>query len=139
MKSFHQKLALMLCCVLFSFLFIGCNQKTEEIKKIKDLEFTVVEEADIPEELLNSINEKKTTPFRMTYSNENYLYIVRGYGEQKSGGYSITVDELFLTENSIYFKSTLKGPGPKDLVTQVVTYPYIVVKTEFIDKKVVFE
>lgn len=140
MKHFYvRKIALALCCILITLSFIGCKQKKEEITKLKDLEFTVVEEADLPEELLTSINEKKATPFRMTYSNDSYLYIVRGYGEQKSGGYSIAVNDLFLTDNSIYFKTTLIGPGQDDLVTQVVTYPYIVVKTEFLDKKVVFD
>lgn len=133
-----KKAALILGLTFILIILSGCKKQEEEIVKIKDLEFTVVEEADLPEELLKSINEKKSTPFKMTYSNDNYLYIVRGYGEQKSGGYSISVDNLFLAENGIYFESTLIGPGQNDLVTQVISHPYIAVKLEFIDKKVVF-
>lgn len=134
-----KRFFIILCLLLIPLLFIGCNKEKEEITKLQDLEFTVVEEADLPEELLTSINEKKSTPFRMTYSNDNYLYIIRGYGEQRSGGYSITVNDLFLANNGIYFKTTLLGPGKDELVTQVVTHPYIVVKMEFMDKKVIFD
>ncbi len=138
-QQFFKKIALLLCCILISSVFFGCKKEQSEVKKLNDLEFTVVEEADLPEELLTSINEKKSTPFKMTYSNDNYLYIVRGYGEQRSGGYSITADELFLAEDGIHFKTTLLGPGKDEPVTQVMTYPFIVVKTEFLDQKVIWD
>ncbi len=122
-----------------SLLFTGCKSENTDIKKIKDLEFTVVEDADVPEQLMQIINEKKKEPFKMSYSNADNLYIVVGYGEQPTGGYSISVDELFLTSNAVYIDTNLIGPSEKDYVTNAVTYPYVVVKTEFIDKSVVFK
>lgn len=120
-------------------LFTGCKSENTDVKKIKDLEFTVVEDADVPEQLMQIINEKKKEPFKMSYSNEDNLYIVVGYGEQSTGGYSISVDELFLTSNAVYIDTNLIGPSETDYVTNAVTYPYVVVKTEFIDKSVVFQ
>lgn len=117
----------------------GCKKDESEIKKLKDLEFTVVEDADLPGELKEIIDEKKEKPFRLHYSNNESLYIVVGYGKQNSGGYSIAVEELFLTNNAIYIDTNLIGPSQDDLVTQGVTYPYIVVKLEYMDKKIVFE
>lgn len=117
----------------------GCKTDDGEIKKLKDLEFTVVEDADLPGELKEIIDEKKENPFKLSYSNKDYLYIVVGYGKQNSGGYSIAVDELFLTDNAIYIDTNLIGPSQDDMVTQGVTYPYVVVKLEFLDKSVVFE
>jgi hypothetical protein len=119
-------------------LFTGCKSEDTDIKKIKDLEFTVVEDADVPPQLMEIINEKKKTPFKMSYSNTDNLYIVVGYGEQPTGGYSISVDDLFLTSNAVYIDTNLIGPSEKDYVTNAITYPYVVVKTEFIDKRVVF-
>lgn len=119
-------------------LFTGCKSEKTDIKKIKDLEFTVVEDADVPEQLMEIINEKKKEPFKMSYANTDNLYIVVGYGEQPTGGYSISVDDLYLTSNAVYIDTNLIGPSEKDYVTNAVTYPYVVVKTEFIDKKVVF-
>ena len=134
-----RKLFLLIMIVIAIYGLSGCKKEDTEIKKIRDIEFTVVEDADLPGELKEVIDEKKENPFKITYSNKDYLYIVVGYGKQNSGGYSIAVEELYLTDNAIYIATNLIGPSKDDLVTQGVTYPYIVVKTEFIDKSVVFE
>lgn len=132
------RLLLLLLLAAAMFALAACGEKEEEIKKIKDLDFTVVEEADLPEELLAKIEEKKAQPFKLTYATTEYLYIVQGYGEKPSGGYSIAVNELFLAENAICFQSELIGPAADEAVTQALTHPYIAVKIKFVDKKVVF-
>ncbi|HHT89044.1 MAG TPA: protease complex subunit PrcB family protein [Clostridiales bacterium] len=138
MKRLRITIVLLLIIAAALGLF-GCKKDESEIKKLKDLEFTVVEDADLPGELKEIIDEKKEKPFRLHYSNNESLYIVVGYGKQNSGGYSIAVEELFLTNNAIYIDTNLIGPSQDDLVTQGVTYPYIVVKLEYMDKKIVFE
>jgi len=136
----RQKTIITLLLIITTvFGLTGCKKDESEIKKLRDLEFTIVEDVEIPGELKEIIDEKKEKPFRMHYSNKDSLYIVVGYGQQNSGGYSISVEDLFLTDNAIYFDTNLIGPSQNDLVTQGVTYPYIVVKLEFIDKKIVFE
>ena len=54
----------------------------------------------------------------MTYSDEEKLYIVTGYGPQETGGYSIQVKELYLTENAIVFDTELSGPEKGETVTK---------------------
>lgn len=130
---------LLLMILITVFGITGCKTEDTDVKKLKDLEFTVVEDADLPGELKEIIDEKKEKQFKLTYSNKDYLYIVVGYGQQNSGGYSIAVDELYLTSNAIYIDTNLIGPSQDDLVAQGVTYPYVVVKIEFMDKRVVFE
>lgn len=139
MKPFYKKFALITYVLLLCFTLSACKSNKGDIEKIRDLEFTVVEDADLPEKLATIIEEKKVNPFKLTYSNEDYLYIVQGYGGQKSGGYSISVDELYLTENAIYVKTNLIGPGKDEPVTQNITYPYVVIKTEYLDKPMVFK
>lgn len=137
-----RKYPIYLMLVIITFLCIGlagCKKDDEGIKKIRDIDFTVVKDADIPGELKEIIDEKKEEPFKLSYSNKDSLYIVVGYGKQNSGGYSIAVEELYLAENAIYIDTNLIGPSADDNVTQGITYPYIVVKMEFIDKNVVFE
>lgn len=126
------------CCAL---LFTGCREQKDNLAKIKDLEFTVIAQENIPEELLKAMEEKKTEGFKITYQDNGFIYICVGYGEQETGGYSITVDALYETENAIYFDTTLIGPTPGEDEGKKVSksYPYIVVKTEMIDKPVVFE
>lgn len=131
--------ALFLIIIITVLGTMGCKAEDTDVKKIKDLDFTVVEDADIPGELKEIIDEKKETPFKLSYSNKDYLYIVVGYGKQNSGGYSISVDQLYLTSNALYIDTNLIGPSKEDMVSQGVTYPYVVVKLEFMDKSVVFE
>lgn len=127
--------------LFFSILLFltGCSVKKTESKKIRDLEFTLVEESQIPEELKGLIEDKKASEFKLTFDTEDAKYIVAGYGRQETGGYSISVDELYETENAIYISTNLIGPAKGEPVTQAETYPYIVVKIAYIDKSVVFE
>ncbi|MDD5934928.1 MAG: protease complex subunit PrcB family protein [Clostridiales bacterium] len=139
MKTMYKKITAITFIIILCLSCIGCSKGSNNVKKLKDLEFTVVQDADLPEKLSKFIEEKKVNPCKFTYSNEDYLYIVQGYGTQKSGGYSISVNDLYLTENAIYIKTNLIGPGKDDPVSQSITYPYIVVKIEYMDKPVVFE
>lgn len=126
--------------VVCSLLCIsGCTMLSQERVKLQDLEFTVLSEEVIPEELKTIIDEKKAEAFKLTYSDEDFLYIVIGYGQQSTGGYSIAVNELYLAEESIYVNTTLLGPEAIDAREKVPTCPYIVLKTDFVDKPVVFE
>ena len=92
-----------------------------------------------PEELQNDIEEKKAADFKMTYKDSEFLYIVRGYGEQETGGYSICIRNLYLTSNAIIFDTELIGPRKGETISKSPSYPYIVVKVELRDENVVFE
>ena len=116
----------------------GCGTEKEEYTKTGDVEFTVVEEADLPKELADAIKEKKTEPFKLTYLAEDALYLAQGYGQQPSGGYSIAVGELFQAEEGICLKTTLIGPAADEKVTTAVTCPYIVIKLPKMETEVHF-
>ena len=133
-------LAILIVIAILPLGFFGSCKAQNKVERIKDLEFTVVPEHEIPEALLTSINEKKAEPFKLTFTTKGneYLYIAVGYGIKNTGGYSISVDDLFLAPNAIYINTSLIGPG-KDSVIQAITYPYIVVKLEYMDKNVVFK
>lgn len=60
-------------------LLVSCDSSKSKPDKLKGLEFTVVEDADVPEKLMEAINDKKSQPFKTTYSDEEYLYIAVGY------------------------------------------------------------
>lgn len=108
-------------------------------KKLKDLDFTVLGDNEIPMELKQIIEENKHEVAKTTYVDMGELYIIVCYGDQPSTGYSIQVNELYETENTIVIKTTLKGPSKNEQVLKLVTSPYIVVKLENIDKTVVYK
>lgn len=134
-----RKLLFVLISMVIMGGLTGCTLLSEEQVKLKDLEFTVLSEEKIPEELKSIIGEKKQEPFKLTYSDNEYLYICIGYGEQESGGYSIAVNELYLTENAIYVNTSLLGPKAAGENGRSPTTPYIVIKTEYLDSTVIFE
>jgi hypothetical protein len=94
---------------------------------------------ELPETLQEQIEQKKEEDFQMTYSDNEYLYIARGYGIQETGGYSITVDDCYLTENTICVSTTLVGPEVGEQVEKVPSYPYLVIKLELRSEPVVFQ
>ncbi len=123
---------------MVSFL-AGCSVERKDVAKVRELEFEVVEEKEIPEELRQIIEEKKEKEFKISYDDGENLYIVVGYGTQNTGGYSVAVKELYLTANAVYIKTNLIGPSAEDQKIEVQTYPYVVVKTEYLEYSVVFE
>lgn len=126
---------LLLSCVC---LLGGCSDKGAE-EKVKDLEFTVVGQNEIPKELMDMIEQKKAEEFRLTYTSGENLYIAVGYGEQQTGGFSISVPEFYLTENSMVIKTELQGPEQGSQQAASPSYPFIVIKTKFIEEPVVFQ
>ena len=134
----------LLVVALLTWVFVvrfltACSVEKDDLKKVRDLEFTVVGETDLPEELKQVIGEKKTAPFKMTYTDDQNLYIAVGYGEQENGGYSISVRELYLTENAIVADTELLGPESAEQTGAEKSYPYIVVKTEYLEEPVIFQ
>ena len=119
------------------FFLVGCGTGGVMPEKIRDLDFTIVETDDQPQALVDLIMEKREQPFQMSYSLGEELYIVVGYGTQKSGGYSIQVKECYETENSIVVDTALLGPENKEEITSTETYPYVVIKTENIPDKMI--
>ncbi len=139
MAELEKRLLSILLVILLCAGVIACGRSQDPMEKIKDLEFTVIPEDKLPEELLSAIEEKKGSSFKMTFEDQGFLYICVGYGEQETAGYSITVNDLYETGNAIYIDTNLIGPGPEEKGKNTPTYPYIVVKTENLNKSVVFD
>ncbi len=120
-------------------LISGCSSSGKELKKLKDVDYTILEDRDIPEKLMETIEQKKEAEFKLSFSSDTDLYLVHGYGEQETGGYSIVVHDLFLTENALYFDTELLGPENGSNPQKKPSYPYIVVKTKKYKQNIVFE
>lgn len=117
----------------------GCSASKDKGERVRDLDFTVAGDLDIPEELRRLIAEKQQQPFKLTYSDEQNLYIAVGYGVQPTGGYSISVNDLYLTDNSIVINTELKGPEKGENAGNEQSFPYIVIKTGYLENPVVFQ
>jgi len=125
--------------MIFAMSLTGCKDTKIEEKKIKDLDYTVLGENEIPMELRQIIEENKHNVAKTTYVDMGELYIIICYGDQPTTGYSIEVNELYETKNTIAIKTTLKGPSKSEEVLNMITSPYIVVKLENMEKTVVYK
>lgn len=117
----------------------SCGTKEKDEPKEKDLEFTIVADKDIPANLMTIITNRRTEPFQLTYATADSLYIAVGYGTQKTGGFSIQIPACYLTKNHIVLRTELLGPPEGANISQLVSYPFVVIKTEMIDLPVKFE
>lgn len=134
-----KKVKWLIVVLALVMMFTGCEMMSMERVKLRDLEFVILSEEVLSEELKTILSERKAEPFKLTYSDADALYICVGYGAQKGGGYSITVDELYLTEDAIYVETTLLGPDEGKSSKDVTSYPYIVIRTEALEENVVVE
>lgn len=126
------------CLLAALMMFGGCGMVRDHTEKLGDLDYTVLSPDEFPPQLAETIEEKKAGVFRITYTDEGYLYICVGYGEQETGGYSITVKELYETANGIYIDTTLVGPKEGEQISEAVSYPFLVIKLADIGKSVIF-
>lgn len=136
MKKRTVSVFLTVCLLFFT---VGCEKQTESAERSKDLDYTVVAVRDCPQDFLKELEDKKVNPFQMTYMDGEYLYIALGYGEQPTGGFSITVHGLYETGEKLCLETELLGPGKDETVKEKASYPYIIIKTEKTDREVLFD
>lgn len=135
-----MRTVVLLCMlVLGAWLLSGCSIQKQQPEKLKDLEYTILTEQEIPEEFHQMLEEKKENPMMLTYLDQDALYLGVGYGVQPTAGYSIVVESLYLSPDGIYLDTTLIGPGADEMVAQVETYPYLVLRMERREESVIFE
>ena len=59
--------------LLLSLNFIGCKMQTNATKKLSDLDYTIVSGRELPDELYDILEEKKTESFKLTYEENDGL------------------------------------------------------------------
>ena len=138
-KQFGRICASLCAVCVFACLLAGCVTRLQKTQKIRDLEFTVLDKDAAPEELKLLIEKNKTTPFRLTYADQGFLYIAEGYGAQLTTGYSVEVNGLYETEDAVYIHTNLLGPEKGEETKEITTFPYVVIQLEDVGKNVIFD
>lgn len=136
-QKIHTFIFFLLLLFLVSPMLAGCSKDTAP-KKVQELDYTVVSGTDIPEELDALIKERQSKDFQLTFSDNSCLYIIKGYGQQKSGGYNIVINDFYLSDDCMVFDTELFGPKSDEKVSDKPTYPYIVIKTVYREQPVTF-
>ncbi len=137
-NNIHKNVIALMFIVALAVFLTSCSIQNIDTEKIRDLEYVVLEEEYIPEEVYEQMVNDMDEFCRKAYVCSDVLYIVVCYGAQPTEGYSIEVDYVYESSNAILVETTLKGPSGMDKVEEIISYPYIVLKVENIDKMVVF-
>ena len=122
MKNKKQKgiLAVFLLCVCF--FISGCITRIEKEQKRKDLEYILIDQEHLPEEMTEVLGQLKKKAFHFVYSDQGKTYLAEGYGACPTTGYTIEV-----------------GPATGEETKEITTFPYIVVEISETEKEVMFD
>ena len=128
--------------ILFLLTFViclyGCKKDTPEKNEPVDVEFAVVPDTELPEELHDYIENRRDEEFKMSFIDGNYMYIAICYGKMTGRGYSIHIYDVKEYDDNISINAKLASPKNNNGDT-VETFPYIVIKLENKNKKVIFK
>ena len=127
-----------LLAVIPVLLLAGCG-KDEKDQERREVEFTVMALDEVPRELAEEIEANKQGEIRMSYMDGGFLYLIRGYGEQKTGGYSISVAECTEDDTAVYLDTRLIGPSNQEQLSKEPSWPCLILKMEAREKEVVIE
>lgn len=118
----------------------GCKFKIiPEEQEHREVEFAIVSEECIPEEVRTIIESRKDEEIKLTYADGDDRYIIIGYGKQNTGGYSIYIKDLYATENALYVDTCLLGPKKENKGKDVPSYPVMVLQISEMGLPVVFK
>lgn len=114
----------------------GCVQQEERGQREKVV-YAICKRSVIPTQLGTLIDEQKKNPFHFTYTTGDFTYYIIGYGRQSGRGYKINVKKFTADRTHIYIDTTLTGVT-KEHQRDGTSYPYIILKSQFYEKDVIF-
>lgn len=116
------------------------------------LEYSIMDEKKVPEEMTERIAGMEEKPFQIMYVQGDRMYVGQGYGKQEMEGYAIRVDGCMEEKDVICVQTTLLGPGSNETEKEgeemenicmregvFSQYPYVVLEMEKREKPVIFE
>ncbi|MFW5648216.1 MAG: protease complex subunit PrcB family protein [Candidatus Alkaliphilus sp. MAG34] len=103
-------------------------------KNDKEVGYMVLEEEQIPEKIHEILPKYKMLERALAAKVDNQVYVIVTRGQKLTAGYDVNIEKLELVEEEeetrLIVHATFKDPKPNDVVTQSMTHPYAVIKTE---------
>ena len=127
-------LLIVMCCSLW-----GCSIEKVRAKDGVKPEYTVMKEEDFPDKVRELVEQNREKEFQMTYQDNGFLYLMKGYGKQETGGYSIQVQDLSLWDNAIHLETMLLGPLEGEELTGEPSFRCVVIKMKYREEPLIFE
>lgn len=140
MKKIWSVITVGVCSLIVFFTMSGCQFRiVPEEQEKEEVSFVIVSEECLPNEVVQLIEKKKKEEIKLTYVDGENRYLIIGYGEQKTGGYSIYIKEFYATRNALYVDTCLMGPQTGEQKKACPSYPVIVLQISELGLPVVFK
>ncbi|SDK96455.1 protease complex subunit PrcB family protein [Natronincola ferrireducens] len=99
----------------------------------QEVGYQVLEESQVPVKIQEILPRYKMLERALAAKVDEEIYVIVTRGEKLTGGYGVDIEKIQLLKEEegpkLVIHALFKDPNPDDLVPQVITYPYIVVKT----------
>lgn len=97
------------------------------------VKFTVLKEAEVPQQIMNVLPRYIAKERALSCRIDKTVYVIVTRGEKRSSGFEVCVDkitqEMIDGKNVMTVHAMYKDPRPDEVVNPVITYPYVVTKT----------
>lgn len=147
MNKISLRVACFFMLLFFSLVEIsGCNFEEKNGDTVKDktaVDYAVCFEGQLPDELSDIIEERKEKPFKLSYRNNEYLYIAVGYGAHEANNFCVGVKDLFKSSKGIFIGTEIFTDKiiPEEITNKGTfsRYPYVVIRCKEKDLTVFFD
>ncbi len=96
--------------------------------------YMVLDHEQIPEQITEILPRYKMLERALAAKVDDQIYVIVTRGEKLTAGYNVDIEKIELVkdddETRLVVHAIFKDPNPDDLVTQSMTHPYVVAKTE---------
>ncbi len=100
----------------------------------KGVGYVTLDKGQIPEKIHKILPKYKMLERALAVKADDKIYVIVTRGQKLTAGYDVDIEKLELVEKEEETKlivyAMFKDPGPDDIVTQSITHPYAVIKTE---------
>lgn len=100
----------------------------------KEVGYMVLDKEQIPEKIYEILPKYKMLERALAAKVDDEIYVIVTRGEKLTAGYEIDIEELEIVKEEeeirLIVYAVFKDPKPDDIVTQSMTHPYAVAKTE---------
>jgi hypothetical protein len=138
----NKKATMTFMVLLILIISAGCTQ-TSEIEEPQEMPdnlstYEIINYDDLETEELrswhNTYFKELGQQFMNTNDEDKSIYILVSYGQVPTGGYSVELVDEYIQEEEHFFTFKMNSPSPDVMVTQVISYPYILLKVSNSDK-----
>ncbi|RKD25311.1 PrcB C-terminal [Caminicella sporogenes DSM 14501] len=132
-KNFLNKKSIMISIVIILVIISGTMAVKHFTDGKENVKFEIIENQQIPKKLKDILPRYQTLERALACKVDDEVYVVVTRGEKPTGGYTVDIEKIEKIKEDGKFRLVVhaKFTDPKqgDAVTQGITYPYVVAKT----------